>query len=217
MSDTNKINSYQHVSHGRNELIIWFGGIGEPFLNSNFIHACETDALFLVDVACDWYMGGLSGVSSSYAETAEWIELLIEKHKYSKVFLGGQSSGGYAALHTAALLKKASGVTALAPQTRNLENFKKMMMPGVPIADLSKIYNDSMNFPVHLHIARSERLHMEEFFWDDWNQVDWLLERSHVMVTRYPSDRHPVSLDMYRHGIFYQTVINDVQMFRSYQ
>jgi hypothetical protein len=109
------------LSPGVSRLYVFFGGIAAgiampPFEFYNSSKIINEHKLFIRDFRQCWYHDGLPGISHDMHSTARFIEKEIEKLNPEKVFLVGNSMGGYAAILFATLIKKGQ-VIAFAPQT----------------------------------------------------------------------------------------------------
>jgi len=203
-------NSMLYTNNGSDAIIVWFGGMHEPFLNPVFLKTYPNavfDGLFLTDARSDWYMAGFNGIAEDFASSVEWLQKFIHDHRYRRIFLCGQSSGAYAALRVARHIRP-TAVIAFAPQTRNLVNKRGKMQPWVNVEDLTLLYSDWGNdFPIHIHLSRSEAAHRERFFWDDWNQIEFFLMTDNVTIIRHPFDYHAVGIRLHEKKIFYKTLL----------
>ncbi|HLY44600.1 MAG TPA: hypothetical protein VKQ73_03400 [Stellaceae bacterium] len=199
-----------YTNNGSDACIVWFGGIREPFINPAFLKTYPNavfDGLFLTDARADWYMAGFSGIAEDFASSVEWLRKFIADHRYRRIFLSGQSSGAYAALRVARHIRP-TAVIAFAPQTRNLVDNRGIMQPWVNVEDLGLLYSDWENdFPIYIHVSRSEDAHKEQFFWDDWNQIKPFLTIDNVTIIRHPFDYHAVGIHLYQKDIFYKTLL----------
>lgn len=196
------------LDQGADATLVWFAGIQEPFLKSDFLAGVPMNALFLRDVNNDWYTGGVSGLSMDEEGTARWLRPFLAEHGPYSVF-GGQSSGGYAALRMAHGLSPNLCI-AFAPQTGNRPGFNGHIQPGVPITLLDELYErDPKNFPIKIHVSRSENSHSDQFFWDDWSHVGPMQKFPNVTVCTHPNDAHAISLYLYGKKMFYESIVID--------
>jgi len=191
----------------------------EPFLNPDFLSSHPgilLDGLFLKDARFDWYTGGFEGLAEDFSTSVTWLGDFLCRHGYETVFLGGQSSGAYAAMRVARRIHP-TAVIAFAPQTRNMTDARGQQQPSVELEDLAEAYCDwDAGFPIYLHLARSERdneqLWGHPFFWDDWKQIAYFLDKNNVTVIRHPFDTHVISIPLYGLGLFYRSILSNVML-----
>jgi len=208
----------EHVAryHGNDSdtLVVWFGGINEPFFSEKFASHSQFDCLYFRDSACDWYVGGLH--LCGYTK-ADFILLLKEfcASRYKFVCFCGQSSGGYAALYYG-LVCHADLCIVFSPQTKNTFNGQCAMTPHVRLEDIAALYqNETVRPLVLLNIARSERDHIVEFEWRDHDQVADLRLLDGVTTIIHPYDNHAVSVKMREAKLLYTYVSGMVTVYRS--
>lgn len=102
-------------------LYIFFGGIaaGIAMPRFEFYHASEIieeSKIFIRDLYQCWYQNGLPGISRDIHSTAQYVRDQIGRIEPDRVFLVGNSMGGYAAILFATMLRIGE-VIAFAPQT----------------------------------------------------------------------------------------------------
>ena len=105
---------------GRN-LYIFFGGIASgiampvfEFYNASKI--LDDHKIFVRDFRQSWYQNGLPSISKDVYSTARYLRKQIDEIGPEKVYLVGNSMGGYAAILFACLIEMGE-VIAFAPQT----------------------------------------------------------------------------------------------------
>ncbi|MGE6781501.1 hypothetical protein ACQKGL_03145 [Ensifer adhaerens] len=194
----------RYYFNGCDRLVVWFGGINEPFFSEKFAEASGCDCVFVRDTRFDWYTAGVLPSHTSAIEGRDFLKEIIARG-YRKVIFCGQSSGGYGALfygwHCPANL-----VIAFAPQTRNVRNGQNMMVPQVPISDVGDLYLSGSHTRIILNLSRNENSHEDEFFWDDWRQIRKLSEYHAATVVSHPYDNHSVSVKLREDGLLYRYV-----------
>lgn len=109
------------LSKNGENLYIFFGGIAAeiampPFEFYNSSKILDENKIFIRDFSQCWYQNGLPGISEDIRSTAMHIESLIEEVKPQKIFLVGNSMGGYAAILFSSLIRQGEAI-AFAPQT----------------------------------------------------------------------------------------------------
>jgi hypothetical protein len=170
------------------------------------------DGLFFKDARFDWYTGGFEGLAENFGASVTWLQDLMRRQGYEAVFLGGQSSGAYAALRVAGQIRP-TAVIAFSPQTRNITNARGETLPFVQVEDLTVAYTDwDASYPIHIHLARSERENQHLYFWDDWAQIEPFLDKDNVTVTRHPFDTHVISVPLYSRDLFYKTILSNLML-----
>jgi hypothetical protein len=211
----NDFGAARHVANGSEACLVWFSGLHEPFLNPNFLRSrpgLSLDGLLLLDAAADWYTNGIRDIGGGFAQSVMWLQAFLSGHGYKRVFLGGQSSGGYAAIRIARHIRP-TAVIAFSPQTRNIVNAQGHQQPAIVLEDLAGVYADwDCGFPIYIHLSRSEKDHIDQFSWNDWEQVEPFLSMNNVTITRHPFDKHAVSLPLYGKGLFYKTILSAVML-----
>jgi hypothetical protein len=211
----NQFGSALHVVNGSEACLVWFAGLSEPFLNPDFLRSRPSqplDGLFLLDAGLDWYTSGFKGIGEDFARSVAWLREFLSKHGYKRAFLGGQSSGGYAALRIGRHISP-TAVIAFSPQTKNIVNAHGQQQPAILLEDLSVIYADwDCSFPIYIHLSRSEKDHLDQFSWNDWEQIRPFLSMDNVTIIRHPFDKHAVSLPLYGRGLFYKNILSAVML-----
>jgi len=198
---------WRNHPNGSTACLVWFAGIREPFLNPAFLTSLPGtafDGLFFRDLRDDWYMAGFTG-ELDFPGSIAWLRGVLKG--YQSVFIGGQSSGAYAALRISRYIGPTATI-AFSPQTRNITKANGETLPWVAVKDLSEEYSDwDYGFPIYIHVARSEADHKEQYFWDDWNQIKPFLEMNRVTIIRHPFDCHAVSMPLYDQRLFYRSIL----------
>jgi len=185
-------------------LVIWFGGINEPYFSEKLSSVCNVDLIAVLDTKCSWYTEGFHEVHESYEDGLATLRCLIEENGFEKIILCGQSSGGYAALRFAIDLKPEL-VFVFSPQTRNSFDGQCRMCPHVNLLDLGDIYQDNLNTRLVFNMSRTERDHQMSFRWDDWWHVEKFISHPKATFITHPFDNHSVSvkireeMDLYKY------------------
>lgn len=196
---------------GNDRLIVWFGGINEPFFSEKFSDIAGCDCVYVRDTRSDWYVNGVLPSQNSPIEGRDFLKDIMARD-YRKVIFCGQSSGGYAALfygwHCPADL-----VIAFAPQTRNMRNGQNVMTPRVPLVDVGDLYLSGSNTRIILNVSRNESAHEDDFFWDDWRQIRKISEFKGATVVSHPYDNHSVSVKLREDGLLYRYVTGMVNAY----
>ncbi len=212
-SDKDKSWSYTH--HDSDVTLIWFCGISEPLLNPGFLAAKGINLLCVRDVRSDWYISGSLDFVQSFESLIDWIHTFLVEHGSRFPIFAGQSSGGYAALRAAKIIEPCL-VIAFAPQTASRSGPNGMLQPPLPLPALDVMYRDEpVDFPIVIHISRSESDHQESFAWDDWAQIAIMRELPNVTLVVHPSNMHAVTLHLLGKGRFYDTVISDIKLYSN--
>lgn len=199
----------RYTDRGGDHCLIWFGGLHEPFLSTDFL-PLEWNILNLLDAEFDWYTKGVTGLAPSFEDAVRRIQEIVGDQK---VACGGQSSGGYAALRFAHAL---SGdlCFAFAPQTRNFIQEGGEQLPAVTLPSVEELYlAEPPSFPVVLHLSRTEDESRGGVFWNDWKQIAEFVDLNCVTVVRHPYDVHAVSMRLAREGRFYKTIAATLQVY----
>ena len=113
--------TFDLTNENSNCLYIFFGGITAgiaipPFEFYNASKIIDENKIFIRDFSQCCYQNGLPGISSNIYKTMSYIKHEVMRINPSKLYLVGNSMGGYAAITAAALLGKGE-VIAFAPQT----------------------------------------------------------------------------------------------------
>jgi len=180
-----------HERGGEN-LIVWFGGINEPHFSVKLSEESGFDLLTLTD------SGNSNGLVSGHAHVEEAVKdllSLVSSKGYQKVVFCGQSSGGYGALLYGHYCE-ADLCFVYSPQTRNFFDGQCKMTPHVKLYDLGDLYKNYHKTNLVFNMARSERDHETEFFWDDWRQVAKFKHHPSAVFLTFPFDNHAVSLKL---------------------
>ena len=113
---------YLHEKNNSDTLLVSFAGMGwrTSIPTFNFYNMLSTnksiDKLFLRDITCRYYMTGLRNTTKNLKKTLDFVQNLIVKNKYKRVFAIGCSAGGFAAILFGHLLKF-NKVVVFSPQT----------------------------------------------------------------------------------------------------
>ncbi len=194
----------RYYLNGNDRLLVWFGGINEPFFSERFPEISGCDCVFVRDTRYDWYTAGVLPSHTSPIEGRDFLNEVIARG-YRKVIFCGQSSGGYGALfygwHCPAHL-----IVAFAPQTQNMRNGQNIMAPQIPLTDVGDLYLSGSNAKIILNLSRTESAHENEFFWDDWRQIRKLSQYRGATVVSHPYDNHSVSVKLREDGLLYRYV-----------
>jgi hypothetical protein len=203
---------FKFYENGSRILFVWFGGIREPFFGKSFAEQSGFDCLYLRDAAFDWYTNGIVGLVDDVYQSVNWLKGFMSE-KYDFVCFGGQSSGGYAALHYG-LLCNANLCVVFAPQTRNTFDGQCRMSPDVRLVDLYEIYSESLQPPkVVLNVSRSESEHVNEFMWDDFRQIETFRTLNCVTTIIHPYDHHATSFKLHDDGMLYGFLSSTVDLY----
>lgn len=194
---------FRYVDRGSTHLLIWFCGWFEPMIKDNHFDDVGCSSLNLRDTKFNWYTDGVDGVTTSEADTIEWLR---DQAAGRPVICGGQSSGGYAAIRYGHALN-ASLIVALAPQTGR----RSPNAPDYPLIPLDQLYlKDPRQHPISIHLSRSERLSAGQAYWNDHLHAQALADVANVTVYQHPHDEHAVSMFLNRHGCFLDVVKHDM-------
>lgn len=207
---SNDIVDYVTYLSGNDTVIVWFGGIDEPFMSENFANSQDKDIVLLRDCGNDWYSTGVLPEHSSIEEGVEFLDTILADYK-KKIFCG-QSSGGYAALlyswHCDADL-----CIPFAPQTSNMFSGQCTMIPHVPIVDVAKLHLDTPRPHIVINVSRSEVEHEDEFFWDDWRHIKRLAASPYVTIIDHPYHAHAVTVRLHQDSRLYLLVRNLINIY----
>lgn len=207
--------SAEYYDRQSDTLLIWFGGINEPFFSSKMPDITLSDCLYFRDDNEDWYMNGIHLLSGGFLDSVNSIKEFIAAKKYRNVFLAGQSSGGYASLRFAHAVKP-TAVFAFSPQTKNFYSGQCQMCPHIKLDDLGLLYTSiPIDFQVVLNLPRSENSHNSQFFWDDWRQIEMLNGLDNFTVIKHPIDNHSVTVILRERGRLYNLVAGLMMAFRD--
>jgi len=104
------------------KLYLIFGGIAAgiampPFEFYQSAKILNENKIFFRDFNQSWYQCGLDGISDDLLSTTTYIENEIKLLHPKKIFLVGNSMGGYASIMFSSLLERESEVIAFSPQT----------------------------------------------------------------------------------------------------
>lgn len=199
-------NNVRFFSANSDKLIVWFGGINEPFLSDKLSLETTFDQLSCIDNRFNWYTAGILQGDNSVDDGVFFLRRFLEKYK--KVVFCGQSSGGYAALLYGYYLS-VDLCLLFSPQTKNFFNGQNVMVPTTELIDVSELYANGGRTRLIFNLSRSEKDHEDVFFWDDWRQVEKFMLLNQAVFIRHPYDNHSVSVkirenaDLYRyvHGL----------------
>lgn len=184
-------------------VVVWFGGINEPFMSRNFAHSSERDFIMLRDSKSDWYTSGVSRDHNSVDEGIAFLNAMLSN--YDKKIFCGQSSGGYAALlyswHCNADL-----CLPFAPQTANMFGGQCAMVPHVRLDDVARLHVDEPRPRIVASVSRDEAEHERDFFWDDWRHVQKLMQSPRVVIVNHPYHAHAVTVRMHGEGRLYRFI-----------
>lgn len=178
--------------NGSKTLLIWFGGMDEPFISQKMAIACNVDVLAVTDKFKSWYSLGFCSNHSTYQDSLEQLEKTISDGAYEKLVFCGQSSGGYAALKYALDLKP-DLVIAFSPQTKNAFSGSGRMSPHIKLEDLGERYANNIETKLVFLLARSEADHEDKFRWDDWWQVAKFRNHPSSTFIDLPYHNHNIS------------------------
>lgn len=193
-------------------LIVWFGGINEPYISSRLADATGCSVLAIRDHAFSWYTKGILPGHSSVSDGADWLNQFILENEFGITVFCGQSSGGYGALLYAYHCKADCCIT-FSPQTRNLFTGQCTMVPSVKLLDLWELYKSYVGTRLIFNIGRSESSHENEFFWDDWRQVDKFRNHDSATFITHPIDNHSVSIVLREMGMLYDFINNIIRIY----
>lgn len=209
------IGAVKYYEKQSSTLLIWFGGINEPFFSSKMPNISNSDCLYFRDDNKDWYMDGIHLLTGGFTESVRAIVEFINSKRYKDVFIAGQSSGGYASLRFGHAIKP-TAVFAFSPQTKNIYSGQCQMCPHVRLEDLGLLFtSEPVGFQVVLNLARSEKSHSSEFFWDDWRQIGTLNDLDNVTTIKHPIDNHSVTVILRERGRLYKIVSGLMTAFGS--
>lgn len=122
-----------------NNIIIWFGGLGEPFLSEKLSNITQMDCLSFRDFNSNWYNNGVSHSFNSRTKMIKNLENFKKTHNYKKIIFCGQSSGGYAALYFFHYLQGDLGIV-FCPQTGNHFSGDGHMYPSIKLKKIPNFF-----------------------------------------------------------------------------
>jgi hypothetical protein len=193
---------YRFYDRQSDRLIVWFGGINEPFMSANFANEMNCDVLSVADSRYKWYTQGVLPHHETIDEGVAWMR--EASNSYAEVIYIGQSSGGYGALLYAATLNPAM-VIAFSPQTRNFFNGQNSRCPAVQLVDLRSIYtSNTRSTRIILNVGQSESDHENEFCWNDRLQVEPFTVLPYATLTIHPYNNHNISGKLKADGLLYR-------------
>lgn len=201
------------IFYGNNSdtLIIWFGGLGEPFLSEKLSKFTNMDCLIFRDKDSNWYMNGVSNQYNSREKMIQNLRNFKNSQNYKKILFCGQSSGGYAALF---FFHYVGGDLSIvfSPQTANQFSGDGHMSPPFKLKDISKLFrrNDKN---IIINISRSEKNHEKKYRWDDWWQIRYLRNYPNVTIITHPYDSHATTLFLREKNIFYKFMKNIIDIY----
>ncbi|WP_224777862.1 hypothetical protein [Gluconobacter thailandicus] len=187
---------------GSDTLIIWFGGLGEPFLSDNFVNAVGVDCLSLRDNNSNWYEDGISSYYNSRKKMVIFFDILKIERKYKKIIFSGQSSGGYNALYFFHY-NKGDLAIVFAPQTGNQFSGDGHMSPPVKLKNISNLLKKSEK-NIIINISRSEKKNEKIYMWNDWWQIRDIRNYENITLITHPFESHATSVFLRDKGIFYK-------------
>jgi hypothetical protein len=196
---------FRFYDQGSERLIVWFGGINEPFVSANLAEATSCDTLALVDHRRDWYTLGILPEHSSPEHGINFLRRYIHDRSYKRVIFGGQSSGGYGALYYAYHCNIELCI-AFSPQTANEVNGQCKRVPNVELVNLGDLYRQGSTTRLVLNASRSEKDHEAEFFWDDWRSIRRLEDYEGSTIVRHPYDNHALTVMLRRDNSLYSYI-----------
>ena len=185
-------------------IIIWFGGLGEPFLSEKLSHFTGMDCLSLLDINSNWYETGISEEFNSRKKMIKYFSSLKKYKNYEKLIFCGQSSGGYNALYFFYYLKGDLSIV-FAPQTGNQFSGDGHMSPQVKLKNISNLFRKNEN-NIIINISRSEKNNEKIYMWNDWWQIKNLKNCPNVTIITHPFDFHATSLFLREKEIFYKFI-----------
>jgi hypothetical protein len=191
--------------NGSDTLVIWFGGINEPFLSGALANEGGYDLLALMDQRFDWYTNGVLPTHTLWEQGVAFLSKAIAEGGYRKTVFCGQSSGGYGALFYAFHCRAALCI-AFSPQTGNFFNGQCHMVPHVPLHDLRALYGQGSDTVIVLNASRDESGHEDSFFWDDWRHIRRLENYPNATIINHPYDNHSVSVRLRQDNLLYKLV-----------
>lgn len=203
---------FRYYSMNSDHLIVWFGGINEPFFSGKLSNESGFDQISFIDAAKNWYTNGILSTHESVADGVSYLLNIIMQHKYAKVIFCGQSSGGYAALLYGFHLKVDLCIL-FSPQTRNFFNGQCMMVPSIKLVDVGDLYANNPGPNLVFNVGRSEGDHENEFYWDDWRQLSKFLSFDCATFIRHPYDNHSISVLIKNNGNLYRFVSGLIKAF----
>ncbi|MFE1598164.1 hypothetical protein ACE101_04825 [Methylobacterium sp. ID0610] len=212
MSKEDEDLGFKYYQNTSDTLIVWFGGINEPYISSKLADETGFNVLAVRDHKFSWYTKGIIPGHASIEDGRSWLSSFIEDKKIIKTAFCGQSSGGYGAL-LYSFHCHANCCVTFSPQTRNLFTGQCTMVPGVKIVDVGELYKNTKHTKLIFNIGRSESSHEHEFFWDDWRQVEKFKMHDSATFITHPIDNHSISIVLRNDGILYKFVHNLLRIY----
>ncbi|MBU2653829.1 hypothetical protein [Acidomonas methanolica] len=185
------------------DIVVWFGGLGEPFISKKFSETLNINVLSFIDKNSSWYSERKSIISRTLSGFFSYF-------RFQKKIFCGQSSGGYAALLFGKKVN-ANLFMLYSPQIKNSFSGDGHMSPPFKINNLERNFS-SINGNIILTLPRSENDHKESYRWDDWWQTDKIRKMDNVIVVTLPCDYHAVTVWLKERGIFYDYVNSFIKM-----
>ncbi|WP_244178010.1 hypothetical protein [Gluconobacter albidus] len=212
MEENLDINLIDHLPNSRckfydkksRSIIIWFGGLGEPFLSEKLSDFTGMDCLSLLDINSNWYENGISDKFNSRKKMIKYFNSLKDYKNYEKMIFCGQSSGGYNALYFFYYAKGDLSIV-FAPQTGNQFSGDGHMSPQVELKNISNLFKKNEKNVV-INISRSEKNNEKIYMWNDWWQIKDLKNYPNITIISHPFDSHATSLFLREKGIFYKFI-----------
>lgn len=211
-ASTAKLNAPEYVMYKQQSdtLVVWFGGINEPFISDKLAKIGKFDLIGVLDSNYSWYTRGILNGHTSIEEGEKWLNGFT--CKYRRVIFCGQSSGGYGAL----LYAQTCGAHAcicFSPQTRNMFSGQNGMVPNIPLQDLRQIYKKDSSVSLIFNLSRSEKDHEDSFFWDDWRHVEYFRDKNYSTFIVHPFDNHSVSTILREKNKLWNLVVGIVTIY----
>ncbi len=190
---------------------MWFGGRDEPFVSGKMCTETGCDLLSVKNTRGDWFIGGIEGIGDLETSTI-WIGDQISKKKYRKVFIAGQSSGGYMALKMSHRFRPDAAIV-FNPTTQNWPAGSAAVCPTTLwgkdkiITNLNDLYkNDPVDFPIVYSVGRSEKDHSDKWMWNDLEHSKYFKQMDNVTYVQHPFDTHVLTVALAKRDMFYKFV-----------